>query len=59
MSSLSTSSESGVHEDRVEGDKIILNGHGKFPKILLITERCRKLEYRIVRTKNGKYQLNK
>jgi hypothetical protein len=45
--------------DRIEGDKIILNGQGNFPKPLIIIEPDKRLEYRIVRTRQGKYQLNK
>lgn len=44
--------------DRIEGDEIILDGQGKFPKKLIIIDAGRKLEYRIVRTRNGGFLLN-
>ena len=48
-----------LKSDRIVGNKIILNGQGLFPKELIIIEAGKKLEYRIIRTKYGKYQLNK
>lgn len=45
--------------DRIEGNKIILNGKGVFPKKLIIKEAGNKLEYRLIRTQHGKYSLNK
>ena len=45
--------------DRIERDKIILDGMGQFPKEVVISERSATLRYRLIKTKNGKYQLNK
>jgi hypothetical protein len=45
--------------DRVEGTTIFLDGDGAFPKRLIITERKQRLEYVLMRTKFGKYLLNK
>ena len=45
--------------DRIEKGKIILNGMGRFPKEVVITGRSSILRYRLIKTKNGKYQLNK
>jgi hypothetical protein len=45
--------------DRIEGNKIILNGQGIFPKKLIIIEPGNKREYRLIRTQYGKYQLNR
>ena len=45
--------------DRVEGDKIILDGKGPFPKrLIILLEYGNKREYRIIRTRNGRYILN-
>ena len=45
--------------DRIEGDKVILNGQGVFPKRLIILDPHKVQEYRLVRSESGKYQLNK
>lgn len=45
--------------DRVEKDSIFLDGEGYFPKDLIIIDRKGNLKYRIIKTKNGKYQLVK
>lgn len=45
-------------KDFIEGNKIILNGRGRFPKEIIIIELEGKREYRIIKTKNGKYLLN-
>jgi len=50
--------ETEVYE-RIEHKVIILNGKGFFPKRLIIIEGEKRLEYRIVKTKQGKFQLNK
>jgi hypothetical protein len=47
------------NRDRVEGNTIILNGRGNFPKRLLIVELGKKKEYRLIRSRYGKYHLNK
>jgi len=45
--------------DRIEGDKIILDGRGPFPKkLIILLESGNKREYRIIRTRNGRYILN-
>jgi hypothetical protein len=44
--------------EKVEGDKIILNGQGKFPKLIVIFNHDRRQEYKLVRSKNGKFLLN-
>ena len=46
--------------DRIEENKIILDGEGKFPKRVIILEaNGRKREYRIMRTRKGGYILNR
>ena len=45
--------------DRIENGKILLNEEGEFPKDLIIQGRHTIKRYRIVRTKTGKFQLNK
>lgn len=45
--------------DRIEENKIILDGKGCFPKTLIIILESGKMrEYRIVKTKNGGFILN-
>lgn len=44
--------------DRIEGNEIVLDGEGEFPKKLIIIEAGRKLEYRLIRTQNGRFLLN-
>ncbi len=45
--------------DRIEGDEIILDGKGPFPKkLIILLESGNKREYRIIKTRNGKYILN-
>jgi hypothetical protein len=52
-------SENQFHADRIEGDKIILDGKGRFPKkVIIILEPGKVREYRIIRTKNGGYLFN-
>ena len=46
-------------EERIEKDQIVLDGAGKFPKAVIILERGRRLLYRLTKTRNGKFQLNK
>ena len=46
--------------ERIEKDVIVLNGKGHFPrKLVIVDEPAEKLEYRIIKTKQGKYQLTK
>ena len=46
--------------ERIEKDVIVLNGKGHFPrKLVIVDEPAKKLEYRIIKTKQGKYQLTK
>jgi hypothetical protein len=52
--------DSGLRNDRIEQDKIILDGQGKFPKDVIILEaNGEKKEYRIIKTRNGGYILNR
>ncbi len=44
--------------DRVEGNSIILDGNGHFPKKLIIRTQSALKEYRIVKTRNGGFILN-
>ncbi len=46
-------------QERIDQKSIVLNGKGFFPKKLIIIESGKTLVYRIVRTKQGKYQLNR
>lgn len=51
---------SELRNDRIEQDKIILDGQGKFPKEVIILEgNGEKKEYRIIKTRNGGYILNR
>ncbi len=51
--------ESKVLQDRIEGNLIILNGEGDFPKeVLILNSRGMKKEYRIVKTRHGGFVLN-
>jgi hypothetical protein len=45
--------------DHIVGNKIILDAQGQFPKKVIIRERGRIIEYRLVRTQLRKYQLTK
>jgi hypothetical protein len=48
-----------VSIDRVEGDKIILDGRGVFPKkVIIVLESGKEREYRMIKTRNGGYILN-
>ena len=44
--------------DRIEGNRIILNGLGKFPKRVVIVEPGRRKEYEIRKTSRGGYLFN-
>ncbi len=45
--------------DRIEGDTILLDEKGQFPKkLIIILESGKRREYRIVKTRNGGYILN-
>ena len=49
-------------EEKIDAEHnvIVLDAEGKFPKRLLILNRNgNKLEYRLIRTKNGAFILNK
>lgn len=56
---METDTQNSEVRERVEQEAVILNGEGVFPKRLLIIEAGKTLEYRIVRTRKGKYQLNR
>jgi hypothetical protein len=47
--------------DHIEGNTIVLDGWGPFPKdVVIVTEELReKQEYKLVRTPNNKYLLNR
>lgn len=45
--------------DRVEGNDIILDGEGEFPKLVIILNKGDIKKYRIIKTKLGKFQLTK
>ena len=47
-----------IVRERIEGDRIILNGQGHFPKQVVIVQPDRKIEYKLVRSKKGKFLLN-
>ena len=46
-------------QERIDQDSIVLDGNGIFPKKLIIVCPGKKLEYRLIRSRLGKYQLNK
>ncbi len=43
--------------DRIEGNKIILDGRGHFPKQIIIVELEENREYEFRKTSKGNYQL--
>ena len=45
-------------QDRIEGNSIILNGQGEFPKRVIIVDKSGSREYRIIKTRTGGYILN-
>ncbi len=45
--------------DRIEGDTIILNGKGDFPKTLILKEGRKSKEYVLKKSQFGKLLLNK
>jgi len=45
-------------QDRIEGNSIILDSRGDFPKRLIILTKDGVKEYRILKTRNGGYILN-
>jgi len=51
----------GNKQDRIEGDKIILDNRGVFPKQIVIVGQDdeRILEYRLIKSQKGKLLLNK
>jgi hypothetical protein len=44
--------------DRIQGRTIILDSEGEFPKKLIILEGDKIREYKITKTRKGKYLLN-
>ncbi len=47
------------NQDRIEGNSIILDGEGEFPKRVIILDRAgRTKEYRIIKTRYGRFILN-
>ncbi len=45
--------------DVIQGDTIILDGEGKFPKrLIIICQHGERREYRIIKTRKGGYILN-
>jgi hypothetical protein len=44
--------------DYMEGNEIVLDGQGRFPKKVIIIEPGKKREYRIIKTNKGNYLLN-
>ncbi len=51
------SSES-IFKDSIDEKKIIIDGNGQFPKIIIIMESGKTREYELIKTQNGKYLLN-
>lgn len=47
-----------MNNEHESGEKIIINGEGKFPKRVVIIENEKAKEYLLVKTKSGKYLLN-
>ena len=45
--------------DKIQGNSIILDGGGYFPKDVIIIDKSIIKKYRLVKTKTGKFQLNK
>jgi len=47
-------------KDHIEGNKIILDAQGQFPKELIILHHRGKMsQYKIVKSRNDKFQLNR
>lgn len=60
MDEFSKKSNCNPANDRIEGDVIILSGIGVFPKkLIIILDSGKRKEYRIIKTQNGGYSLNK
>ncbi len=58
MKSFQAISYPGKPNDRIEGNKIILDAGGHFPKeVIVIDLPGKKKEYRIVKTRKGGYLL--
>jgi hypothetical protein len=47
------------NKDRIVGNKIILDGEGEFPKDLVFLNREESQEYKIIKSKYGKFRLGK
>lgn len=47
------------NKERVGEKTIVIDGNGHFPKDVIIIESGEKKLYRLTKTKNRKYQLNK
>ena len=45
--------------ERIQENTIFLDAHGKFPKRIIIFDRDKTIEYRLVKTRLNKFQLNK
>ena len=54
-----TEEDTGSFSENIQGEKIILNGSGKFPKKIIIFDGIRCREYELTKTSKGKYLLNK
>jgi hemin uptake protein HemP len=44
--------------DRIEGNIIIIDSEGEFPKKVIVQENGQRLEYSLIKTRKGKYLLN-
>jgi hypothetical protein len=54
-----TKEDTGSFSEDIQGEIIILNGSGKFPKKIIIFEGMGCKEYKLRKTSKGKYLLNK
>jgi hemin uptake protein HemP len=51
-------SSKSILKDSIDEKKIIIDGNGQFPKIIIIMENGKTREYELIKTQNGKYLLN-
>jgi hypothetical protein len=54
-----TKEDTGSFSDYIQGEIIILDGSGKFPKKIIVVDGMRCSKYEFKKTSKGKYLLNK
>ena len=51
-------SSKSIFKDSIDEKKIVIDGNGQFPKIIIIMENGKTREYELIKTQNVKYLLN-